>query len=840
MWVFVVRLRQHQALQTQMAAFQSQQESLRLQTVREQDAVGREQREQLRFHRSQNDWERPFAEEAPFVTAVVKGVSDDLWVGTEDNGVYWYNAAAHNWKHFSEEDGLGNNRVYSIACDKLGRIWVGELNRGVAVFNGAAWKNYDVLEGPIGERVYRVAVCPTDGDVWLATSAGLTRYSAAKDRWRHHTQNNGLPSLQAAVLAFDPDGNLYIGTQCDGIVIGRAADDYRQWRVIPGPQHLADAYSGSGLPTGLINDLLIAHDGRIYVATPAGLAHSSDRGETWSYIRGRDYAAKVQQKLGGPPKDWKPADEDTMETLLPQDYVTCLAEDDSGLIWLGFREQGFGAWNPNTDQQIFGAAQEQGGLPDNYITAILPTHDAQVYVGSYGGGLVRSREPFEWNGPKTKRPRPGPLPNASHTDATSLAFPSPAKSPAVDELNALLQEVSLVQPGATTNSPVVALEDDWKTEGEWQGRYGRYWIVLCANWSPNNDVWGAGWDVQYDARIGPNHVGGDSMRYWIHWLATSENRSLEMSPTYLHSRVLKGYTTWDMNRRQSEWDDHGEAYSMSMDGPHLYCSLIVPAGLFYLSLYDFNKDGHDGANRYRDYRVSIRAHPGLSPVAPQSRARTFYTIDGFDQQPEWASGRIRDFWGGVYKRFLVRGPTNLTIEIKRNFSLNAILAGVMLDLVDELPPPYYQTRQEWEQKGAGIQQSERSPEPAAGFSATKTESEAAGRLFEELQQVASRNDVWWACNKRRCYAELLNWYLHRGQQEKAGASAGTMAERIATCYYELGLYAKWEETRKALGLTTTREIEKAIRWDGVTYSCAGKGYEIISRYAATNSIKSNK
>ncbi len=143
---------------------------------------------------------------------------------------------------------------------------------------------------------------------------------------------------------------------------------------------------------------------------------------------------------------------------------------------------------------------------------------------------------------------------------------------------------------------------------------------------------------------------------------------------------------------------------MSYDGPHVYCSLSIPAGLFYLSLYDDDKDGHAGFNRFRDYQVSIRPHPGRASLDRQIGKtfimRSFYDIAEFDQKPELAHGRLQDFWGGVYKRFLVRGPTKLTIEVNRNHSFNTILAGVMLDLVDELPPPYYCTRQEWESKSA--------------------------------------------------------------------------------------------------------------------------------------------
>ena len=163
----------------------------------------------MRFHRSGTDWDILLQKEAPFITCVVNGRAGDLWVGTEDHGVYRCHAKTKDWKQFTVANGLGDNNAYAIACDHLGRIWVGERSHGVAVFSGKAWRNYDVGEGPIGERVFRLTVCPADGDVWLATSAGLTRYSVARDFWRHYTRQEGLPSLQATSLELGYRGAHY-------------------------------------------------------------------------------------------------------------------------------------------------------------------------------------------------------------------------------------------------------------------------------------------------------------------------------------------------------------------------------------------------------------------------------------------------------------------------------------------------------------------------------------------------------------------------------------------------------------------------------------------------------
>ena len=79
------------------------------------------------------------------------------------------------------KDGLGDDNAYALTCDKAGRVWVGTLNHGVSVFNGKQWKTYGPLDGPLGSRLFALAVNPPDGGVWGATEAGLFRYRPALD-----------------------------------------------------------------------------------------------------------------------------------------------------------------------------------------------------------------------------------------------------------------------------------------------------------------------------------------------------------------------------------------------------------------------------------------------------------------------------------------------------------------------------------------------------------------------------------------------------------------------------------------------------------------------------------
>ena len=188
------------------------------------------------------------------------------------------------WKQFTTLNGLGDDHIYAVACDRQNRIWVGHLNQGVSVYDGEQWRNYSVGQGPIGERVFDIAISPTNGDVWMATNCGLTRYAVAQDSWSSFTVADGLPVGAIQSLAFTVKGDLIAGTQTHGLAIGAAAQGYRQWKLIAGPDKL---------PSDLITSVLATREGLIYIATTGGLARSSDGGQTWQTLRGRDAAVKV-------------------------------------------------------------------------------------------------------------------------------------------------------------------------------------------------------------------------------------------------------------------------------------------------------------------------------------------------------------------------------------------------------------------------------------------------------------------------------------------------------------------------------------------------------------------
>lgn len=909
-----------------------------------------------------------------FVTSLCQDTQGRVWVGTEDQGVWRYDPTApagKQYAHFTQKDGLGDDDAYALACDKQGRVWVGTLNHGVSVTNGQTWKTYGIAEGLPGVHVTALAVSPTDGAVWGATEAGLFRFSPAHHSWTEYGQAEGLPNAPDA-LAFDPKGVLYVGTQADGIAVGSPADNYKKWRVVPGPAQPPNAPSGPGLPTGLVNCLLVSRSGTVWAGTDGGLARSVDSGKTWTFTRGADWLNKASGRLPPDPhfadqpeinaveiipavphsaekpiaiaavgggagafaadtnftgggtytataamdtanvahpapvsvyqaerwgsfacavphltplapyqvrlhfaeNTWTAAGQRVFNMLLngktvltdfdvfaaaggankavvkeftttadaqgriliqsqgpngltapfdphllSEDYVTALAEDGAGHLLVGHRQQGLEARDATAEIAL--TPDPKTSDPKNaaadFVTAILPREGQPALIGGYGSGLTPMG---------TAILQPPASPKAVVVEASPL--PSPANPPTLAELNERLKRVSLVAPDPhELQTHVTALADDWLTEGDWLGRYGRYWACLAATFHPIpvDYLWGAGWEpISYALTTGPNHGGDDRLRYFLGSRYTDDPSALELPPTYLHSRMLKGYTDARHDRRTTIVDDHGEVYPQSLDGPHVYCSLTIPTGLFTLSLYSL-LNGRSGMDRIHDHLFSIRLHTGAS----------LEDVSTFAALPGLAHSRLRQAPFGVWKRFLVRGPTTLTVEMNRNGSFNTSLNAVMLDLVDEDPAPYFHTVDQWNarevQRKKARQRLAASP---ARFRPATSEADAANRLFDALAEKRLINSVWWATEGRRDYAALLRWYAALAKQPAAGPRPRLFG-RLATCYYQTGQYAAWEEGRKSAGDRTARDIEKSLRWDGVTDSYSGLGYEIVTAHLAEQS-----
>jgi hypothetical protein len=597
-----------------------------------------------------------------YATALLAEPDGWYW-GTDNNGLWHFAPDApfgSRWQHFRAQDGLYDDSITALCRDRQGRLWVGTERRGVSVYNGKWWRNYDVMTGPLGVHVNAIAMEPSTGDIWIGTECGIAIYSERTKAWSYITRADGLVSDKITAIAFGAADRVYIGTASDGLITGVASTLPSSWHSLAASAEAALNETGDGLPSSQINCVIVNDAGKVFCGTAAGLATSTDNGSSWTYLHGWDWQDKARRgfRKGGK----RPRIDDT-RIPLADDVVTSLAFDKNGHLYVGHRQRGIEVYNDATGEQLYHTPFDAYGV---FVKAIAPSPKRGVLTAEYGSGVTLSTWPDIETVPHSTAVTPVPAPVV----ATSKAK-KPSKAPApiypdhpTPALAVISPQIRAVAVPKSPNGPVSApgyfLGEDWMTQGNWIGRYGLDFVEFCAQDGRTDLELTTTPGYSVVPQLGNSTHPGEDVSHWLVWDSSGDPRVLHDPSTGV--------------RRQGEWNDHGERYNMVYDGPDLWLKVAVPEGVHRMSMYFMNKDGHTRVTRFRDYIIELRQFVANVPVAA--------TYGNDNALPIIAQTRVKDFWPGVYESFVVTGPSQYYVKLERNYSLNTILQGVFFDRLD--------------------------------------------------------------------------------------------------------------------------------------------------------------
>ncbi len=827
-------------------------------------------------HPPVSKWKDP---DCHFIMAMCQDRQGNLWLATEGAGVYRYDPSAaqgQRWTQFTKQSthgGLENNCIYAIACDNQDRIWVGELNHGISVFNGRRWQDYDivqnpqyhVLAGPLGNHVYAMKFDRYTDQMWICTENGISVYQCrdiatglpavksahpiSTHHWHYITQANGLP-MNPDSIAFGNDGTIFVGTQCGGLAIGTPTQgsqpdnalgwNYYRWAVIKGPWHMPLTATGNGLPGNLVNSVVVTWKNHLAVGTDEGMAlgeidEQSDVGHVpqanLTFEHGQNFVAKVHG-LWHPPVHWQAPPGQVLETLPTEDHTTAVAWEPNksaggkaGYLWLGHWRTGLDVWQYDAEGAITRRWHIHEPQVGNYIESLQPLKGGAMAVGCYGAGIriitLPGQSKDAWR-------------DVAKTAGQLAAAPEPhgARPPSERALDAMAAATrkELLESKGRKQPRIVPLPDDWRTEGNWLGRYGKYWIDLAAVCSPYDFVWGTGEaSVLYCPELAYPRTG-DGPRYWVQTLQTADPRALELPKPYMGSREILYHVPARLDRRDASVVDDGQAYPAWEQGPGLYITLNVPAGRFILSLYEWDDNAHAGGNACRDFPICVRRHPRRDVVENDL---------SFHSEPNLAGTRACLFYGGVWKRFLVRGPIDITVRISRNHSLNANFSALALDSIHQYAPPYFSPNAP-ALAGIAYNPNLAVPEntgPKCG--ALVGLSRAADRALYQIAQarrgapeVFTANSADFAILSRVYAAASTLLERHRRAEREC-------REALSACFWGTCLFERAEAMEVALGMKPARSIELALKWGGNRVAKPDEDGSKVDRYTGRQAFVHN-
>ncbi len=200
----------------------------------------------------------PFDPPLEYVRALLVDADGKLWIG-HNQGLTCYQAGS--WETFTEAEGLLDERVNALALDAAGQLWVGTWG-GAAVQTETGWQTLTRASGLLNDMVNVILSLP-DGGMWfgsyVAPRGGLS-YRSADGAWQYFSIDNGLPHNNITSLVAVSAGQVWAGGGLNdrggAVELRQSADD--SWQIV------RLVTQEAGLAGEKVRSLALAPDGDLW------------------------------------------------------------------------------------------------------------------------------------------------------------------------------------------------------------------------------------------------------------------------------------------------------------------------------------------------------------------------------------------------------------------------------------------------------------------------------------------------------------------------------------------------------------------------------------------------
>jgi ligand-binding sensor domain-containing protein/signal transduction histidine kinase len=357
------------------------------------------------------------------VTTIVQSRQGYLWLGTY-HGLVRFDGVRFTVLSAGNTPGLANGLITALHEDSRGQLWIGHETGHLTRFTNGRFEPVALSNSWRGGVIESIT-SDQDGDVWLLNDTGLLyRLQDAKTA----EAPGGASPTRKVALVRAPNGKLWL--VANGAIaklekgkvvpfpIGNPADFFeralptsdgglwvlgnqrlRKWQ---GGRWVAELDAGSP-PPGTVNLLFAAGAGSVLAGTmrdglvllrpgsePVHFDRATGLSHNWVRALCEDTEGNVWIGTGAGLNSLRPRKVQVLPS--PDDWQGCavlsLALDPDGSAWIGTEGAGlyhydYGQWN------LFAASNN---LPNPYVWSVLQTRSRQLFVGTWGGGLLVKRD----------------------------------------------------------------------------------------------------------------------------------------------------------------------------------------------------------------------------------------------------------------------------------------------------------------------------------------------------------------------------------------------------------------------------------------------------------------
>jgi signal transduction histidine kinase/ligand-binding sensor domain-containing protein len=304
-------------------------------------------------------------------TTIGKDITGDLWFGGPGILARY---ATDDIRVLSTADGIASPIVSSIAREQNGTLWVGTRS-GLARFSNDLWTTFSEADGLPQGGVNDIFI-DDRGVTWTSGTQGLFSYNGRQFSRILSLEGEGIYGMPDGRVLWSRSRSLLLVDQngfeeylvLDRNVRGRPQQDRKGDLWIPTFEGIVK-YNGTdttligqsdGLVGEVVNVIYRDRDDHLWIGTSSGLSRHDDMKDTFENY--------------------------TTDDGLGDNYITCIAQDHTGVYWFGTLGGGITRY----DGQTFQTLTEDDGLPSNLVSSIVPDGKDGVWIGS-SNGLVHYR-----------------------------------------------------------------------------------------------------------------------------------------------------------------------------------------------------------------------------------------------------------------------------------------------------------------------------------------------------------------------------------------------------------------------------------------------------------------
>ncbi|MGB5200938.1 MAG: two-component regulator propeller domain-containing protein [Sedimenticolaceae bacterium] len=176
-----------------------------------------------RFHVYRHDQEVEATIGSDRILAVYRDKLGTLWVGTEGGGLNRFDPLRGEFQRYLHDPlnpkSIGSNTAWRIVEDASGSLWIGTLDGGLNHLewidrnsNECHFHRFTRKDGLLSDTVYGLER-DGEGNLWLSSARGLTRFDPLTKAVRHFDRSSGLRDNEFNFGAHfqDETGRLYFG-----------------------------------------------------------------------------------------------------------------------------------------------------------------------------------------------------------------------------------------------------------------------------------------------------------------------------------------------------------------------------------------------------------------------------------------------------------------------------------------------------------------------------------------------------------------------------------------------------------------------------------------------------